>query len=387
MAFSSPFDFNEESIYKLDEKFSGIINDRFLYCIQDQQKWDHGKANHFVAELQTSHQNVLRELGRLEKLEESYNAEYPSEHKKYVTTAQEVISKMRSTLSGFKKIVTEFREKGKNKKDVSLMDDIPLYTGPYMKSAFGWDCYMDESAEKVLAELESFLTDANKCVDKAVKIINDEIAAKNNPEYVYMIYQRDFNNAVRSYSKPLIDLMNSQNIEIDNDFVKSLEEAEDIKKTIAHFLHAFNYKTFTINCACVAVHEGRKADLTDEESLIWGREDEILVKRLRLLLDHIMELPENMEGVIGWEGRLKGHFVMRLLYWCGWNGSKNDAMLKYITKRCDGIIGVVGMSAVQAEKRKHSNLSPTEEKEQQQTFNQQIDAFIDSLEKNSTETN
>lgn len=151
--------------------------------------------------------------------------------------------------------------------------------------------------------------------------------------------------------------------------------------------HTFNRDRFVLNSACVAIHEGKKAELSKEESLIWGYDNETKVKRLRLLLDHILELTENMENVIGWEGMLKGHFVMRLLFWCGWNGSKNEAMLNYITKRCKGVIGVVKMGAVMNERRKLARLTAKEDEAQQKAFNRKIDAFINSLEKNAPESN
>ena len=386
MAYSTPYDYNEDSIKQLDEKFSEIEHDRFLYCIQEQQKWDIEKVNNFIAQLRTSHTFTLKELDRLKQLEPTYNKEYSTNHRRYITTAQEVVSKMSSTLSGFKKIVAEFRNKGKNKKDVTIMDDTALYSGPYMKNMFGWDTYQDQSAQDLLNELNSFLEDATECIDIAMKMITDEIAISQNPDIAYHIYQKDYYRSV-SDSRILIKMIESQRPDLDNDFVKALEEAEDAKVLIASLFHTFNREKFTYNSACVAIHEGKKAELTKEESLIWGLEQEAKVKRLRLLLDNIMELPERMDGVIGWEGILKGYFVMRLLFWCGWNGSKNEAMLNYITKRCKGKIGVVKMGAVMTEKRKLSKLTAQEDRDLQDAFNRQIDAFIDSLEAESLEQN
>ena len=385
MSYSTPYDYNDDSIRHLDEKFSLIEDDRFLYCIQDQQKWDIEKANHFMAQIRTSHDYTLMELDRLRVMEPTYNKEYSTNHRRYVTTAQEVISKMSSTLSGFKKIVAEFRNKGVNKKDTTIMDDTALFSGPYMKNMFGWDTYKDQSARNLLTELNSFLGDATKCIDIAMKMIADEITISQDPDTAYPIYQRDYFRSV-SDNRFLIEMIDSQRPDLDNDFVKALEEAEDAKKLIASLFHQFNRQRFAYNCACVAIHEGNKAELTREESLIWGHEKETQVKRLRLLLDHISELPKEMDGVIGWGGMLKGLFVMRLLYWCGWNGSKNDAMLNYITKRCEGKIGVVKMGAVMAEKRKLAYLSARDEKEQQLAFNRKIDAFIDDLEQNAAES-
>lgn len=384
MLYSTPYDYSEESIRQLDEKFREIENDRFLYCIQDQQKWDIEKVNHFIAQLRTSHVYALKELDRLKELEPTYNKEYSTNHRRYITTAQEVVSKMSSTLSGFRKIVTELRNKGRNKKDVTIMDDTSLYSGPYMKNMFGWDTYQDKSAQDLLTELNSFLEDATKCIDIAMKMITDEIAISNDPDTAYPIYQKDYQRTV-SDSRLLIQMIESQRPDLDNEFVKAIEEAEDAKEVIASLFHAFNRERFAFNSACVAIHEGKKAELTREESLIWGRDNELKVKRLRLLLDHIMELPDMMDDVIGWKGMLKGYFVMRLLYWCGWNGSKNEAMLNYITKHCKGKIDVVKMGAVMTEKRKLIHLSPAEDNELQQAFNLKIDVFIDYLEKNAAE--
>jgi hypothetical protein len=386
MAYSTPYDYNEESIEQLDEKFSEIDHDRFLYCIQDQQKWDIEKVNRIIAQLRTCHIYAMKELERLRKLEPIYNKEYPTNHRRYVTTAQEVVSKMSSTLSGMKKITAEFRNKGKNKKDVTIMDDTALFSGPYMQDAFGWDTYKEMNAQDLLKELNSFLEDANECVDIAMRMIKEEIAIRQDPDSAYPIYMNDYNRSV-SDNKLLLRMIESQRPDLDNDFVKALEEAEDTKKLIASMFHTFNRDRFVLNSACVAIHEGKKAELSKEESLIWGYDNETKVKRLRLLLDHILELTENMENVIGWEGMLKGHFVMRLLFWCGWNGSKNEAMLNYITKRCKGVIGVVKMGAVMNERRKLARLTAKEDEAQQKAFNRKIDAFINSLEKNAPESN
>lgn len=208
MAYSTPYDYNEESIEQLDEKFSEIDHDRFLYCIQDQQKWDIEKVNRIIAQLRTCHIYAMKELERLRKLEPIYNKEYPTNHRRYVTTAQEVVSKMSSTLSGMKKITAEFRNKGKNKKDVTIMDDTALFSGPYMQDAFGWDTYKEMNAQDLLKELNSFLEDANECVDIAMRMIKEEIAIRQDPDSAYPIYMNDYNRSV-SDNKLLLRMIES----------------------------------------------------------------------------------------------------------------------------------------------------------------------------------
>ena len=47
MNYNHPNDYNEESVMKLDEKFGEVSEDRFLYCIQQQHRWDLEKVNNF----------------------------------------------------------------------------------------------------------------------------------------------------------------------------------------------------------------------------------------------------------------------------------------------------------------------------------------------------
>ena len=64
----------------------------------------------------------------------------------------------------------------------------------------------------------------------------------------------------------------------------------------------------------------------------------------------------------------------------------SNKILNYITNRCKGTIEVVKMNAVMTEKRKLARLTSHEDQVEQLAFNRQIDAFIDNLEENATES-
>ena len=166
---------------------------------------------------------------------------------------------------------------------------------------------------------------------------------------------------------------------------EATQEAEDVKALIASLYHEFNHSDWNHFCACKTISDGRKVGLTKEESLLFGKDNTEIVIRIRVLLDHIMELAEQRDDVIGWEGMLDGCFVMRLLFWCGWNGSKNEALLRYIKYKCNGKIDVVEMGTVMYHKRKVFRLDNEERYKQQNTFNAEIDAFVDAIMGNSSD--
>ena len=389
MPYSSHIDANEETLRMLDEKFTPVQDDRFLYSLQ-QKKRDLEGLLTFNKRLVLSYDYTQKEYDRLQELRKTYNQEYPTEHKKYFSTAVKLMSKMRSTLSAYKKIVDEFHPKKKRgakyKKDVSAYERTPLYNGPYSQDMFGWDAYPDRSVKDLFNNLNDYLKLAKDCLELCLEVIDEERAIRNDPERAYDLYKDSFDRSV-SGNRRLIDDMIKNNVFLDNDIVKAMEEAKDVKTLIASLYHEFNYSDWNHFCACKTVSDGRKAGLTEEESLLFGKDNTETVIRTRALLDHIMELAEQRDDVIGWEGMLDGCFVMHLLFWCGWSGSKNEALLNYITKRCEGKVRVVKMGAVMRQKRLLVAIDNADIRQQQDTFNAEINAFVDAiLEKSSDDT-
>lgn len=389
MPYSSYIDASEETLRMLDEKFTPVQDDRFLYSLQ-QKKRDLEGLLTFNKRLVLSYDYTQKEYDRLQELRKTYNQEYPTEHKKYFSTAVKLMSKMRSTLSAYKKIVDEFHPKKKRgakyKKDVSAYERTPLYNGPYSQDMFGWDAYPDRSVKDLFNNLNDYLKLAKDCLELCLEVIDEERAIRNDPERAYDLYKDSFDRSV-SGNRRLIDDMIKNNVFLDNDIVKAMEEAKDVKTLIASLYHEFNYSDWNHFCACKTVSDGRKAGLTEEESLLFGKDNTETVIRTRALLDHIMELAEQRDDVIGWEGMLDGCFVMHLLFWCGWSGSKNEVLLNYITKRCEGKVRVVKMGAVMRQKRLLVAIDNADIRQQQDTFNAEINAFVDAiLEKSSDDT-
>ena len=380
---------SEESLRMLDEKFVPVTEDRFIYSLQ-QKKWTIEGVRTFNARLQISYDYTLKEYERIQELRMSYNKEYPTNHKKYFSTAIELMSKMRSTLSAYKKITHEFQQKNKRghklKEGVTAYDRTPLYNGEYSQDLFMWDAYPYKAIRETHKNLNDYLKLAGKCLGLCIEVIDEEKAIRSDPEWAYALYQDSFNRSV-SNQKRMIEWMKQKDENVDHDIVKAMEEAEDVKLLIAELFHAFNHSDFNFYCACKTISDGQKAGLTPEESALFGKDSIVKVTRIRTLLDHILELTQQRDDVIGWKGMLDGEFVMHLLFWCGWNGSKNEDLLRFITKRCEGKIRVVKMGAVMRAKRQLVSLDNAKIARQQEAFNNDMDAFVDAILGNSATDN
>ena len=372
---------SEETLRMLDEKFKPVAEDRFLYSLQ-QKRWTIEDIHKFNARLQISYDYTLKEYERIQELRKTYNREYPTDHKKYLSTAIELMGKMRSTLSAYKKIADGFQPKKKRgsrvKEGVSACDRTPLYNGAYSQDAFGWEVYPDKAVKNLLKNLNNYLELAGKCLELCLEVIDEEKAVRADPEWAYTLYHYSFDRSV-SNSKRMIEWMKQKDENVDHEIVKAMEEAKDVKQLIAELYHAFSHSDFNFFCACKTVSDGRKAGMTAEEAALFGKGNIDKVVRIRTLLDHILELTEQREDAIGWEGMLDGEFVMHLLFWCGWNGTKNDALLNYVTKHCEGKVNVVKMGAVMRVKRLLVYKDNDVVAQEQQAFNRAMDQFVDSF--------
>lgn len=381
MYYSNYIEPSEESLRMLDEKFTPVADDRFFYSLQ-QKKWSIEDIRNFNNRLLISFDYTNKEYQRMVELHKTYNKEYPTNHKKYFSTVIELMGKLRSTLSAYKKIVEEFRPKKKRgkkvKEGISAFERTPLYNGSYSQDAFGWDVYPDQAVKDMYENLNNYLKLADKCVSLCLEVIDEEKAIRANPEWAYALYEDSFKRSVNN-SRGFIEYMKRKDEPIDNDIVKAMDEAEDVKQLIADLFHTFNHSDFNFYCACKTIHDGRKAGLTDEESRLFGKDNWKKVMRIQILLDHILELADQRDDVIGWEGMLDGKFVMHLLIWCGWCGSKNEDMLNYITKRCEGKIDVVKIGAVMRAKRLLLKKDNDVIRQQQDTFNLDMDQFVDAI--------
>ena len=375
MAHSFYIEASDDTLRELGEKFVPVEEDRFQYCLQNK-KFSIEDIHKFQSNLRISYDYVCREYERMKELRLFYNLDYPNDHKKYFSTMVELMGKMRSTLHAYKKILNDLRPRNTKKGSISH-DPTSLHNGPYSRSMFGWDVYQDKAVIDLYNDINGFLKLAGEIYKEAMAIIEEEKDIRSDPEQAYPRYERSFQQSVKR-NKKLIELIRNGNENVDNDIVRALDTAEDVRVLIASLFHEISFDDFNYFCACKIISDERKNEMTREKAAALGISRESAMK-LTVLIDNIEELVKQREDAIGWKGMLDGEFVMHLLYWCGWNGCKNDGLLKYITKRCEGKIRVVKMGAVMAEKRKLLRIDNSVIRAQQDHFNKQMDDFVDSI--------
>ncbi|MBQ6767729.1 MAG: hypothetical protein IJP46_03545 [Prevotella sp.] len=322
------------------------------------------------------------ERDRLEKLAETYNSEYPTNHKKYFTTAADLMSRMRSTLSAYKKIVYEFRM-GKHKRKSSSQKAAyrgrtSLMEGEYSKDMFGWDAY-DAKVKELYDLMDSYLAIAITCCTICKEVIDEEEKIRQTPALSLPLYNDSYNNALRDQHTTIKQLEDAD-VTLDNDLVKAMREAADVEMLIADLYHMMNHDGFNNFVVSKALSDAKAAGIDEDELLLWGKDNYPQVLRVRTMLAHIMELEVVKEKH---KGKLSGYFMMRFCYWCNiQDDSQHAVLLSYVTRKLRGITDVCKIGAIKAEKKKRLLLTNEEDRERQEGFNRQLDEFLLSLQDN-----
>lgn len=372
-------DFSEDTLTALDTKFRKVCDDRFIYCMQEG-KWNMDDVIRFKGRIEIALQYASAEKGRLKKLSENYNSEYPTNHKKYFTTAADLMSRMRSTLSTYKKIVYEFRM-GKHKRKSSSQKAAyrgrtSLMEGEYSKDMFGWDAY-DAKVKELYDLMDSYLAIAITCCAICKEVIDEEEKIRQTPALSLPLYNDSYNNALRDQHTTIKQLEDAD-VTLDNDLVKAMREAADVEMLIADLYHMMNHDSFNNFVVSKALSDAKAAGIDEDELLLWGKDNFPQVLRVRTVLKHIMELDVDKEKH---KGKLSGYFMMRFCYWCNiLDNSQHAVLLSYVTRKLKGITKVCTLGAIKAEKKKKLLLTNEENRKKQEGFNRQIDEFLESLE-------
>ena len=374
MILDNTLEKTEDTLLMLDDSLPQASVDRFVYGLQ-QRKWKEWDIIQFTATIRNSHTYAIMENGRLKDWKGTFNEEYATDHNTYFTTAERSMNRIRCTLSGIKKAVTKLCYTSKKQlpadADIpTVYERSPLMNGQYSPDLFGLDAY-GQSVKRLYEELVSYLKTASENVDLCLEVIERENYMRQHPEEIVEVHDKCY-RATFSHSQSIIRRFLNAGMNMDNDIVKAIEDADDAQQQIAELFHMLNVDQWNDYVICRATTEAQNIGLSKDELFLWGRERRDQVLRVRKLLQHLdeLEMKKVKKG-----SALSGYFLMRLFSWCDINDDRQHGVLRdYIARNYNGIVVKIG--AVNAEKRKCLLLDNSENRRQQADFNTAIDDFL-----------
>ena len=389
MVLEKHLDKTEESLQMLDNSLPQATVDRFLYGLR-LRSWDEEAIMAFTVKIRNSHSYALLENTRLSKWKTTFNEEYATNHNKYFTTAESAMNRMRSTLKGITEAVIKFCYRSNKALPVDVdapmvLERTPLLKGPYSKDMFGTDLY-GKTVMLLFEELISYLNTAEDNVTICLDVIARENYLREHVDEVNEVYDKCFEDTFRN-NRSVIKRLKESNANLDNDILKTIEDAEDAQQMIADLFHMLNVEEWNDYVVCKAIRDANKAGLDKKELFLWGEERKGQVMRVRTLLEHLSDLDLSGQDmkIDKQEGVVSGEFLMRLFVWCAINeNSSHSVWLEYVTNKILSasdcrFTKVAQIGAIKAERNKLAIINKDETNKLQNKFNRALDAFVDNF--------
>lgn len=322
-----------------------------------------------------------REHLALAKFALVFNKKYATEHNECFDTAEKLFRKIRSTISGSKKIYKKFcvpnrrRIKQEMKLEKSAFKLSTLTKNYLSGQMFGLDSY-DGCVLTLYNELEGFFFELIKCLALCRFVINEERNIRNTPDWCREIYKDCYNTMVEN-SKELIRVYSSHKKVSKDEYMERKRNAKSLDTFICENFHKMTTTEFKNLVILDMVEKGEKDGLSEVESALWNNNIEI-VKKVRTVISHFDELePE------GQKGKLSGYAVASFMSWCGIGENDNKVKTfveEYFNKEYKGSYSTIRTNSVNTAKNNMTKGTSTFDKD---SFVKKIDELLSHYTRNT----
>lgn len=380
MLYSTIVDKNEEGLQMIINAAEKFEQGRYLNAIYDC----HLKKDEILGitkYVQEYHAKLSREHLALAKFALTFNKEYATENNKCFDSAARLFNKIRSTISGSKKIYKKFCRTVRKRipatvpQHPSVFKRSELVNDYYSGQLFGIETY-DECVQKLYEHLEKFFYELVKCLALCRMIIMEESLIRNTPERCANIYRECYEKMVGN-SRMMVRTFKESRVMPDSELEERRKKAGSLRDFICSNYHMYDPAEFQMH---VVVSELKKGDkMTDEEKILFGADNIELSEKVRLVIKHFDELEQNAH-----KGKHKdkhsAYCVASFMLWCGIGNTPDDKVKlfveEYFNKTYKGEYPPVKTNAVNSAKNillhkpMESNLNNTD-------FHAKIEALIE----------
>lgn len=379
MLYSTIVDKNEQGLLMIIEAAEKFEQGKYLNAIYDcrLKKDEVLSVTEYVKEYKAK---LSKENLALAKFALTFNSEYATENNKCFDVAETLFIKIRSTISGSKRIYKKFCRTVRKRtpsfapQRPSVFKRSELVNDYYSGQMFGIETY-DECVQRLYEQLEDFFYELVKSLAFCRTIIKEENSIRNTPERCMHIYHECYDKMV-SNSRMMVRLFKESKILPHSEIEERGNKAGSLRDFICNNYHMCDPSQFQMH---VVASELRKdSNMTDEEKILFGADNTEMAEKARLVIQHFDELENNAH-----KGKHKdkhsAYCVASFMLWCG-IGNTQDEKVKlfveeYFNKTYRGEYPPVKTNAVNSAKNTLLHKS-TESNLDNELFHTKIDSLV-----------
>lgn len=336
MQYTTVLDASEESFKGIEKSAREFEDSKILAAIHSRH-YDQEEIVMMCAEVKIKNAQIDKEYIALDAFSKSFNKLYATDYNKCYETALSLSRKVRSSLSGAKKIFKKMcpvvrkttAETKANNTKLSVFDHSYLTGLPYSVDLFGLESYDEFTKEFCLAARHFFLKLMGIML-LCRQIIEEERYIKTHPELCHKIYLENFKD-VSHKSHDTVKAIKATKATLPLDsMTERMHGPKSLQQAICECFHAFNPSQFQLFVIHEMLEKGKKDGLSDAESLLWP-DNHDMAKQVRFVIQHFDELDVagRLEAKIN-KRHIKAKHICMLMEWAGIkNTGKEAKFVKY----------------------------------------------------------
>ncbi|MCF2660246.1 hypothetical protein JQM83_13780 [Parabacteroides distasonis] len=378
MKYKTCVDHNLEGLELILEKAQSFDRESVLQGILDRHYTIY-QVEQMITFVQEYHAKLKRECNSLVEFAKTFNHQFATDNNKCFETAERLFWKIRSSVSGTKKIYKKFckiirtRFPGiHNAKKPSVFTHSILTRGSFNRDLFGEDSF-PKVVTTLCDELEDFFMDLVQITLVCRNVTIQEIEIRKNPKRLEELYTEDYCQMSIS-NQILIKTLQESKTVLQLDPMTKSKKTRSYQAFLQEAFHQYSRQQFQQHYLVEKLESGHNGGLDDDEALYWPNHHD-RVPDIRKVIAHFDELnPKGSKDSKSGRYKIKGEVMARFVNWCRVEVNLKAFIEKYFKKHYQGEFIPLGTTSVIEAKNK---LAKKSKDPGEAEFKEQVEALIE----------
>lgn len=332
---------SEDGLEQLIDAALMFEENHYLDAIR-QKKLDEYDILQLIEDVRLWHSRMRKEQLKLAKLSEHWIEDYATNCNNRYKEAYDLFVKVRSCISSSRKLFKKFCRRVMNNPtngnaSRNVLDRSVLSANVVSLDIFGLKSYQ-ENVVTLYEEMSSFFATLVGTLALCHRMLRDEAITKNDPERVWEIYQK-CKNELLSSARMFARTFNIDVKQItESELIERRKKAKNVREYIHRNYHCLNKAEYATLIAYEVVQESNNNGLTEQETLLWGNDVEMVMKVRNAIV--------NIERLATGKKKISGYLMLQFIKWCKVKKEHEHSLYNYFCDTYKGKIPPVGWTQV-----------------------------------------
>lgn len=328
MQYSTVVEKNDSNLLMIIEAAEKFEEGKFLDGIY-QCRFNKAKILTIAEYVKEYRSRLRKEQLALSKFAVTFINQYATNNNQCFDVAEKLFNRIRSTISGSKKIYKSFCKSVKTR--TSAADDSRkpsvFKRSILVKNLFNGDLFgmlsYDDCVAELYEALKDFFIELVNCLSLCHVIIVEESKIRTTPERCIEIYQKCYDEMLDN-SRLMIRTFKENKVAVDKRYRNGYKhKTKSLKGFVCENYHRLEPCEFQMHVVAEIICKGEENGMSPIESKLWP-ENEKMARKARVVLEHFDELNPNRGK------KLDAKYVAAFMLWTGIGTTLDEKVVSFV---------------------------------------------------------